>query len=177
MTTQTVTAGTRRIPLSLAVLINAAIYLVFGGVAAYAAWSDTGAPLSAATSSTSVLELFGHNIGVLVWLATGLCSAGLLTGAVIGLNGIMLGWVVGKQIASDDLHSLLTGVLPHLPLEIAAYIISAAASMRLGVEVLAWLRHRRTGVTLRWRGWATVQATAVGLLLLGAVIEANVSHV
>jgi uncharacterized membrane protein SpoIIM required for sporulation len=180
MTAQSVVvnAGPRRMPFGMAVFMNATVYLFLGAVAAaYAAWSDIGAPLAPKTGTSSTLELFWHNLGVLVWLATGLCTGGLLTVAVLGLNGIVLGWVVGKELAGDNVQALLTGVLPHFPFEITAYVISAAASMRLGTELLTWIRRRSEFSALGWRTWVQVQTVAVGLLLVAAIVEANISHV
>jgi uncharacterized membrane protein SpoIIM required for sporulation len=72
---------------------------------------------------------------------------------------------------------LLTGLLPHFPFEVGAYLVSAAASIRLGVEVVGWARRRGRGAGLPWRPWAKMQAVAVVLLLVAAIVEANLSHV
>ncbi|MEU1744873.1 stage II sporulation protein M [Micromonospora arida] len=167
----------RPAPFGLTFVASAAIYLVLAGFAAWTAWADTATPLTPRTSDASTWDLLLHNMGVLVWLAGGLCTAGLLTGAVLGLNGILLGWVVGKQLAAGDGAALLTGMLPHLPFEITAYLISAAASIRFGLDIAGRLRRRSAQRPVPWAGWVRVQAYALVLLIVAALVEANVSHV
>ncbi|HMT32465.1 MAG TPA: stage II sporulation protein M [Dermatophilaceae bacterium] len=156
----------------------AALYAV--GVASGALGASLTREGSVGRSDTpaGVVDLFLHNSLVLALLGIGIVTAGLATGAQMLLNGTVLGWVVGKSLQTGTASDLLTGVLPHVFPEVAAYAVGGGASAALGLTLIARRRAvDRPWLSVTWRDWLRWQAIAVGLLALAAAIEGIVSHV
>ncbi|HKG51207.1 MAG TPA: stage II sporulation protein M [Actinomycetales bacterium] len=169
------------VPLSLTAV------LAFG---CYAAGAAMGLLAGATTSVGSVATnedlpsapwLFLHNVGVLAWLALGLWTAGMVSGATMMVNGAMLGWLAGHLLADGSASVLYTAVLPHLVPELAAYVLSAASSAAAGIALATRLRHRGPDAHHPNRSWVTswlrTQAIAIGLLAVAALLESTVSYV
>ena len=158
--------------------IAAAIYAVSGGMGVMGALATDAAPVNAVPIAASAFSLFTHNLGVLVWLSLGLVTAGLVTLATMCLNGMILGWVVGKMLLDDQGAALVTGLLPHLPFELGAYLCSSAATIRVGLALATrLLTAGRHAPPVVWPRWLLMQGVAVLLLATGAVVERYVSHV
>ena len=162
----------------LAFSASLAAYLVGAVLGAAGALTTSAGQIGADPSRRSIWYLCAHNLGVLVWLAGGLVTAGVITLGVMALNGMLLGWVVVKQVEAGHAHLVTTGILPHLPLELAAYVLSGGATLLTAVQVLRRFRRQPSGgAGPDWRGWFVVQAICVCLLFLAAIVEAQVAHV
>ncbi len=168
-----------RRPLLLAAAALSVFYLVGGLLGTLGAMSTTAGALDpAGAGQASVWSIFGHNLGVLAWLASGTWCLGLTTAATVLFNGSVLGWVVGKSVLADGAGSLVTGILPHALPELGSYVLGGAASLVLAVRLLGrWTRRERPATSPPWLLWFVLQAVSVGLLAVGAVVEVVVSHV
>lgn len=165
--------------LRLPLLASGGAYLLGTILGALAALSTSAGQITPDPAHTPPLTIFGHNLSVLIWLAAGLMSAGVITVAVLMMNGMLLGWVIAKQVTAGHGGLLVTGILPHLPLELGGYLLSAAATLHLAVAMARNLlrrRGRRDRIPADWRRWTAVQALCVVLLAIAALVEAYVSH-
>lgn len=153
------------------------IYLLATALGALGALTSSAGPVTPSAARLSVWWIFWHNFGTCLWLTGGLATAGLVTAGVLALNGMVLGWVAAKQYTAGHGGLVVTGILPHLPLELLAYVISGGATMLVGFRLAANL-FRKTGPRrdADWRAWALSQACAVILLFLAAIVEAYVAH-
>lgn len=166
-----------RLRLGVGMAISASAYVLGGVLGVVGALSTSAGAVTPDPTTHSVLTLFSHNLGVLVLLCVGMVSAGIISTGVMGLNGLLLGWVVAKQMSIGQGDTLLTGILPHLPFELLAYVVSAGATLRISMVVAGWFFKRRTMPLNQWVTWLAAQAVAAGLLLVGAIVESNFSHV
>lgn len=122
-------------------------------------------------------QIFANNAGVLLAIFVG----GVLTftvGAVFVLvkNAVHFGWGVSLLAEAYGTTVAFAALLPHGVLETAAFLVVAAASMRVSVLV-AWSRVVPGSVWRRdllWDGAALV-AVAVALLALAAVVETTLT--
>jgi uncharacterized membrane protein SpoIIM required for sporulation len=165
--------------LRLPLLASGGAYLFGTILGAVAALSTSAGQITPDPAHTPPLSILGHNLSVLVWLAVGLVSAGVITMAVLVMNGMLLGWVMAKELAAGHGGLLVTGILPHLPLELGGYLLSAAVTLHIAVAMARnVLRRRGRGdrVPADWRRWAAIQAVCVALLAIAALVEAYVSH-
>jgi uncharacterized membrane protein SpoIIM required for sporulation len=167
-----------RARLGLGMAIGAATYAVGCVLGAVGALFTPESAVTQDATNYPVLTIFGHNLGVLLLFGAGLISAGLITVAVMGFNGMLLGWVIATELSAGHSDALMTGILPHLPFELMAYIVGAGATLRLSVEVAGWVIKRGPNrPTAEWAPWLRAQALAAVLLFVGAVVESNFSHV
>jgi len=163
---------------SLVIASSAALglYLTATALGAFGALTTTAAPVTANPAKLSVWWIFVHNLGTCLWLTAGLVSAGLATAGVLAMNGMVLGWVAAKQYATGQGGLVATGILPHLPLELLAYVISGGATMLVGFRLAVSLLPNKGRREAGWRAWLLSQACAVVLLFLAAIVEANFAH-
>lgn len=173
-----VSATPRPLRWGLAVLL--VLYAVGTGLGALAGMSTSGGALAASSAPASAPAIFVNNLVVLAIMASGVVTAGLTTGSIMTLNGILAGWVVGKALQADSAHQLVTGLLPHALPEIAAYLLGGGASAVLGLGMLA-KRARWSGLqaalAMPWATWWRCQGAAVALLAVAALVEGLYSHV
>jgi uncharacterized membrane protein SpoIIM required for sporulation len=170
------------VPLRLTALVALGFYAVGAAMGLLTGATTSGGSVSAADDVPSAPWLLLHNVGVLAWLALGLWTAGVLSAATMMFNGMLLGWLAGRLLIDGSAAVLVTGVLPHLVPELAAYVLSAAASAAAGIGLATTrLRHRGQHADVRgpsWvPSWLRLQAIAVGLLAVAALLETTVSHV
>lgn len=153
------------------------VYLLTTALGALGALTTSAAPVTADTTRLSMWWIFWHNLGTCLWLTAGLATAGLATVGVLGLNGMVLGCVAAKQYAAGHGGLVVTGILPHLPLELLAYVISGGATMLVGFRLAANL-FPKTGPRrdIGWRAWLLSQACAVVLPFFAAIVEAYIAH-
>jgi hypothetical protein len=179
---ETTTVPLTSMPPLLPYVITAACYLI-GAVAGTLA--VLGSPVSLSLGETTggpgpvpgAWEILVNNARVLVLMAAGTFSGGLITLAVTFFNGLILGGAVAYLGTHGQGHSLLTGLAPHFLPEVAAFLVAGAADLWMATAVVAWLRGRpvpdRRVVMARW---LAPQGVALGLLVVAAVIEGYVSH-
>jgi uncharacterized membrane protein SpoIIM required for sporulation len=122
-------------------------------------------------------QIFANNAGVLLAIFVG----GVLTftvGAVFVLvkNAVHFGWGVSLLAEAYGTTVAFAALLPHGVLETAAFLVVAAASMRVSVLV-AWSRVVPGSVWRRDLLWdvAALVAVAVALLALAAVVETTLT--
>lgn len=155
--------------------------------AAYGAW--------ALPASATVAELAGshpggdaesfaiarNNLGVAaVMLVVGTATASLGAAAVLLVNGLLIGRLTALLWDGGRMDALVTGLLPHAPLELAGLCAVAAASALPAQAVVGRiLPPRSDGVprALPVRPFALLLALAVALILAAAWVEGHVSHV
>jgi uncharacterized membrane protein SpoIIM required for sporulation len=167
-----------RHPGVLAVAITFGAYLVGVALGTAGALSTAAGAIGPDQTHRPAWQIFVHNLGVLIWLAGGTLTGGVLVVGIMGLNGMLLGWVAAKQVVAGEGHLVVVGILPHMPLELAAYVICGAASMLVGVRLVRRLLGRtRIAPPPGWRRWLVIQAIGVALLAAAAVVEANLAHV
>lgn len=162
------------VPLTLVVVV----YVIAAGMALLIATLSPQADLPGGDLQPSIWGIFLNNVGVLLWLWTGVLTYGVSTIATIGLNGMIIGWVLGKLFAEGTLGQAVTGLLPHFLPEIGAYVIAAATSVALSVRLFRRFfaaRSDRTSLRPVLVQWLVAQLCAAGLLAVAAVIEVLVS--
>lgn len=121
-------------------------------------------------------EIFTTNVGVVGTMAIGVLTLGLVTVSVLFFNGVILGVVATAFIGAGDADVLWSGLAPHFVPEVAAFIVAAAADLRLVGSLARWVR-RGEAPRPRWllRAWVLPHVVVLLALLVAAVIEANVS--
>lgn len=163
-------------PLAAVLLIYLAAVAIAAGVAAISPLADID---KSANSDASAWEIFLNNAGVLPWIWMGLVSFGLVSLAVMCLNGALLGWVVGKSITDGNAVDIVTGIAPHFLPEMGAFFRSAAITIAIAVRLPLFFRKDRSRA--EWpeylRMWLVVQLLAILLLAIGAVVEGSLSYV
>jgi uncharacterized membrane protein SpoIIM required for sporulation len=157
--------------------LSLAIYLIGTILGGFAAALFPYFPLHPDNSVGSVAAIFENNLLVLTWISLGAVTLGLTSVAELGLNGMLLGWVAVQMLERHQVTSLASAVLPQLPLELSAYVISGAASLQLGWQLWRRVFTGRGTRPIPWKAWMTAEVVAILLLLGGAVVERTVSHV
>lgn len=98
-------------------------------------WTDaltTTVPPAASSSGIAT-----NNVSVALTAWAGGALAGLLGFYIIGLNGLMLGAVIGVTLHYGMTPQLLTFVAAHGPLELTTIVVSAAGGLTLGWGLVA----------------------------------------
>ena len=166
--------------MTLALVASVGVYLLGMALGSVGALSTSAGKITPDPARTPMLSIFGHNVEVLAWLAAGLITAGVSTMAIMAMNGMLLGWVVAKEITQGQGFLLVSGILPHLPLELGSYFLCAAVTVPLGLRLAAGVFRRRTGApgnpAINWKEWVSFQIVCVALLLVAAAVEAYISH-
>lgn len=113
-------------------------------------------------------------------LALGLATASLGALVLLGMNGFIIGQLVGALLESGDGVGLLTGLLPHALLEVPGFVAIIAASTIPAAAVLQRLVGAPGCVQPKREmllALATNVAVGLALLTVAAVIEDAVSFV
>jgi uncharacterized membrane protein SpoIIM required for sporulation len=120
--------------------------------------------------------VFAHNLQVVVVLALGVATLGIVTMLVLAFNGAVLGAAAELLIASGHATQFWTAVAPHLMLEVGAFVVAGGADLRLAGALGAWLRAgtRPPAIWLA-RHWLAPHGLALALLSAAAQVEAYVS--
>ena len=123
------------------------------------------------------LQIAARNTTVFALLLTGMGTAGVTTGLVLALNGLLLGMLVSTALfAGRDALVLATLLVPHGVIEMAAFVVAGAAGLR------GWRIARRalqTGAPgLRQELAMLARPVAFGLiaLLVAAGIESTLTR-
>jgi uncharacterized membrane protein SpoIIM required for sporulation len=164
-------------PWILGSAVSLGVYLLGVALGSVGALATSAGQISANPARISPWNIFGHNLGILAWTAGGLITGGLITVGILGLNGMLLGWIAAKQFASGHGRLVTTGILPHLPLELSAYVISAGATLVVSTQLIRRVFGRNRGSTPPdWRRWLTMQLISVILIFFAAIVEASLVH-
>lgn len=111
-------------------------------------------------------------------LLVGLVTASMGAHALLFLNGLLIGKLLGALLESGDLQVLIVGLLPHGIVEIVGLaLIAAATATPVRLLIDRFIRHE---VHAEWRKLLqAIVAIAAGLILLvaAALIEDYLSHV
>jgi uncharacterized membrane protein SpoIIM required for sporulation len=166
--------------MTLALTASIGAYMMGIAVGYVGALSTSAGKITPDPARTSMLSIFSHNAGILVWLAAGLVTAGVSTMAVMVMNGMILGWVVAKEIAQGQGFLLVTGILPHLPLELGSYFLCAAVAIPSGLSLVAKVSRRDARTigkpSILWKDWIFFHMICFVLLIAAAAVEAYISH-
>lgn len=123
-------------------------------------------------------EILSTNVGVVMTMAVGVFTLGLVSVTVLFVNGVVLGVAVTSFAAAGDAHLLLTGLAPHFVPEVAAFVVAAAADLRLTGALIQWIRKgERPAWSSVLRAWGVPHVLAILLLVAAAIIEAYVSSI
>ncbi|MBF4620254.1 stage II sporulation protein M [Clavibacter sp. VKM Ac-2542] len=166
---------------------GAVALLAFLVGAAYGAWalpqSVTVADLAGSHpgGDAASFAIARNNLGVAaVMLLVGTATASLGAAAVLLVNGLLIGQLTALLWDGGRMDALVTGLLPHAPLELAGLCAVAAASALPAHAVVGRiLLPRPDGPprALPVRPFALLLALAVGLILAAAWVEGHISHV
>jgi uncharacterized membrane protein SpoIIM required for sporulation len=159
---------------------------VFGaGVALGAAimavgWVPTNATGSTATGAGEMLglrNLLVTNGTVLAILVAGAGLFALPTLLTLFRNGVILGTMAGVAARSHELPTFIALIAPHGVVELSAFCLAVAAGLRLPVELVNYLRGKRSTVIRRseLRQMAVLTLFAAALVIIAAVIESTVT--
>ncbi len=116
-------------------------------------------------------EVFTNNIRVTLLAFAGGLTAGLLTGLVLVLNGVLLGAVTGLATDAGNGRVFTELVIAHGVLELSCIVVTAAAALRMGWAIVEPGRKTRAE-SLRNEArpaLAIVLGTAPWLVLAGLV--------
>lgn len=140
--------------------------------------SDLGTELAPAATDATTFTVLVNNLAVIGYLAIGVFTAGIGTLAVLALNGAVFGYAITAAIAGGYGSAILSGVVPHMFPELAGFLVAAVADMRLGLLVARrTLSRTDLDVAASGRRWIVAQVAAVALIIVGAIIEGEVSYV
>lgn len=125
----------------------------------------------------TVVTLFVNNSIVFVLAIIGLLSFGLLTGLILVVNGLIVGYVLVPVASESGIAFVLAGIVPHGILELPALFVAAAVAFRLLHRFVMRLRDRRSTIldAGERRQIAILLAAAWLALAIAAVIEAHVT--
>ncbi len=137
-----------------------------------------GTELAPAATDATTFTVLVNNLAVIGYLAIGVFTAGIGTLAVLALNGAVFGYAITAAIAGGYGSAILSGVVPHMFPELAGFLVAAVADMRLGLLVARrTLSRTDLDVAASGRRWIVAQVAAVALIIVGAIIEGEVSYV
>jgi len=117
-----------------------------------------------------------NNVTVASLAFVGGLGLGLVTGALLLVNGLVLGAVVTFAWQGGQGHSFLAFVSAHGPAELLALLLASAGGLRLaGALLLPGEAPRGALLSARGREGARLLAVVVPLLVLVGIVEATVS--
>jgi len=121
------------------------------------------------------LFIAGNNIfkGFL-WMLLGLIF-GIPPLLFIALNGFFVGWVAYDASVRHSIEFAVVALTPHGIIEIPAFLVSMAAGMRLGYQLINTLRHRGSLKAELVRSLRLFVMRIIPLLLLAAIIEVTIT--
>ena len=133
-------------------------------------WSD----LTSGEQAEFTTAVFTNNIRVTLVAFAGGVTGGLLTGAILLFNGVILGAVGGLMIGAGNWRAFLELVTGHGVLELSCILVAGAAGLRLGWAIVA-PGYRTRGESARHEARKAV-AIALGTapwLVAAGIVEGN----
>lgn len=126
-------------------------------------------------TEVSALHLLLHNSGVLCMLALGAVTGGILSVALLIINGVVLGIVVGKALLIGlSIRSVALVTLPHIA-EVFGFILAGAIGIRGGRLAVQWLLVGDEPPKELILSLSRALGLAFSLVVVGAVNEALIS--
>jgi uncharacterized membrane protein SpoIIM required for sporulation len=135
------------------------------------------APIDTTNSLGSVATVFEHNLMVLAFISFGAVTVGLTAAIELFVNGATLGFVVVEMTLRHREGVLWTAIAPQFLFEVGAYVVAAAAALRVGWNFWWPFVSRRGRPRLLWKSWLVADVVAAALLYAGAFVEVTYSHV
>jgi uncharacterized membrane protein SpoIIM required for sporulation len=118
--------------------------------------------------------VFTNNIQVTFVAFAGGVTLGLLTGAILIFNGIVLGAVGGLMIGAGNWRGFLELVTGHGILELSCILVAGAAGLRLGWAIVApGYRTRRQAAELEARKAVAIALGTAPWLIAAGIVEGN----
>jgi stage II sporulation protein M len=122
--------------------------------------------------------ILGRNVAVVLGLAGGVLSFGLVTVAVLVINGAVVGAAAHVLVAGNVGAVMWSGLAPHAVPEVGALVIAAAADLWLAAVVARWLMQGSRPVRYELvQRWLVPHFVVLGLLVTAALLEAQVSAI
>ena len=112
--------------------------------------------------SLSPQDFVANNGAVLVLMAIGLLTAGIVTLLLLLVNGVLVGHLLTYAHESDALIPTIAGILPHAPFEMSAMFLAAA----IGFSPVSVVSRIATDRTV----YVKTEIRDLGLLLLAALL-------
>lgn len=133
--------------------------------------SDASRGFSAGQSTSLSAQIFTNNVRVAFLAFAGGLTGGLLTGASLLFNGLIVGLVGGLAIGSGNGDTVLRLLLPHGLLELSLIAVAGAGGLRVGWGLVRpGHRTRSEALTVEARAAAEVAlGTAIWLVPCGLV--------
>jgi uncharacterized membrane protein SpoIIM required for sporulation len=136
-----------------------------------------GYPIRAGAAPGSVLDVFEHNLVVLLFITAGAVTLGLTAAVELLLNGGIFGFVGAELVLRNQAGMLWSAVAPQFVFEVGAYVLAAAASLRMGWQFWWPFVTRSRQPRLPWKRWLVAESVAVAMLYAGAFVEVNYAHI
>ena len=131
--------------------------------------SDLG--LSPSEEAAFASQIFTNNIQVTLLALAGGIAAGIGTGLILVLNGVLLGTVAGLAVGAGNGRVFFELVTAHGVLELSCIVVAGAAGLRLGWAIVEPGRKTRAAAAAAEarRAMLVVLGTAPWLVLAGIV--------
>jgi uncharacterized membrane protein SpoIIM required for sporulation len=136
-----------------------------------------GYPITAGATPGAVLDVFEHNLVVLLFITAGALTLGLTAAVELLVNGGVFGFVGVELVLRDQAGMLWSAVAPQFVFEVGAYVLAAAASLRAGWHFWWPFLTRRRRPRLLWKAWLLAESVAVAMLYAGAFVEVTYAHI
>ncbi len=121
------------------------------------------------------LKLFLNNLEACIFLFLGGASAGLLTVAILSVNGVIIGVVMELVRQEQGLLFVAASLIPHGIFEIPAFITASALGLMLGQALLLELRGGGDAARRASELGSAFLRIVIPLLAIAAVVEAFIT--
>ncbi|KUG20712.1 MAG: stage II sporulation protein M [Methanomicrobiaceae archaeon] len=121
------------------------------------------------------VNIFLNNLGACILLFLGGASFGILTGIILGANGILIGAVLELVRQQQGLFFVAAAILPHGIFEIPGFLIAGALGLHLGRALLLELQGLEDAADTARRLGRYFVRLVVPLLLVAAGTEAFIT--
>ena len=132
--------------------------------------------LTPAESTAFSTQIFVNNIRVTLVAFAGGITGGLLTGAALAFNGLVIGVVAGLAMAGGRTSVFVQLVAPHGVLELSCIVVAGAAGLRMGwAAVDPGYRRRSVALAAEARAGAELALGTAPWLVLAGLVEGFVT--
>jgi len=128
-------------------------------------------PAGAAREHTA--RILAGNLRVVATLLAGVCTLGLLTLWTLLSNAFVLGFGFGLSALARGVPEAIPLAARYVLLEFSAFVVAASVAEHLSFMVLRYLA---TGTQPRFKADLVGLATAVAMLVVAAIVEADVTR-
>ena len=127
-------------------------------------------------STSFSTQIFVNNIRVTLLAFAGGITAGVLTGAVLVFNGLVIGVVTGLAVAGGRTSVFVQLVVPHGVLELSCIVVAGAGGLRMGWALVDPGRRRRSqALATEARAGAELALGTAPWLVLAGLVEGFVT--